>query len=246
MIATQTRGRPASGNGRKQWAGMVCASCFFGCALGDEAHRVIQRYRQVRSWQKGEFVFHAGEEPHGIWSVCKGRIKVFKETEDGKQLTLRIALPGELVGHRSLLAGAPLAGYGEVLEDADTAYLPADVVMRLIDIDANVRKRMIHKLADELGHAETLATSMAYGRAEQRLIAAFAELCRNSGDCDPGCSNEPIELLAPRQELAELSGLTVEAAVRTLRRLEQAGIVQAHGRRIRINHPELLDEACEV
>jgi CRP/FNR family transcriptional regulator, polysaccharide utilization system transcription regulator len=241
MIMTSERPHSES----KPWVGPICAGCFFGCALSDEAHRIIVAHRVVRTWEKGEFVFHSGEEPHGMWSVCQGRIKVFKETEDGKQLTLRIALPGDLVGHRSLLAGAPLAGYGEVLEQTVTAYLPARVIMQLIETDANVRAQIIHKLADDLGHAETLATSMAYSPAEQRLIAAFAELCRNSRDCDAEQANMPIDLVAPRQELAEMAGLTVEATVRTLRRLEQAGLVEAHGRRVRILNPRLLRERCQ-
>lgn len=228
----------------KKWSGAVCAGCFFGCALNEEAHRLITRHRQVRSWDKGEFVFHAGEEAHGIWSVCKGRIKVFKETEGGKQLTIRIAVPGDLVGHRSLLAGQNLSGYGVVLESAVTAYLPAAVVMKLIEIDPNVRTQIIHKLAGDLGHAETLATNMAYSRAEQRLLAAIAELCHNTGECGDEYPDRPFELAAPRQELAELSGLTVEATVRTLRRLEEAGVLECHGRRISVLEPDALKDAC--
>lgn len=241
---TVTGIRPRSG--RKKWVGPICASCFFGCVLNDEAHRLILRHRQVRSWDKGEFVFHAGEEPHGIWSVCKGRIKVFKETESGKQLTIRIAVPGDLVGHRSLLAGQPLSGYGVVLEDALTAYLPAAVVTKLIELDPDVRTRIIHKLAGDLGHAETLATSMAYNRAEQRLLAAIAELCHNSGEFGDEYPARPFELAAPRQELAELSGLTVEATVRTLRRLEEARVLECHGRRISVLDPRALREACSA
>ncbi len=214
----------------------ICASCFFGCALSARAQQLIVQYRRVDTWQKGDMVFRAGEDPHGIWSVCKGRIKMFKDTESGKQLTLRIAVPGDLVGHRSLLAGAPLAGYGTAMEESVTAYLPARVVTQLIEIDPDVRVQIIQKLASELGHAETLATNMAYSRAEKRLIAAFAELCRNRG----GCTDDPFDVVAPRQELAELAGLTVEATVRTLRRLEDAGLVTAHGHRITIHDRSLV------
>ncbi len=225
------------------WSGSVCASCFFGCAVTEEAHRTISVHRAVRTWEKGSYIFRVGEEPHGIWSVCRGRVKVFKETENGKQLTLRIAVPGDLVGHRSLLSGSRLSAYGVALDEAVvTAYLPGRVVMRLIETDACIREHMLHHLADELGHAESLATSMAYSRAEQRLISAVSELCRNSNGCREGTPND---IIAPRQELAELAGLTVEATVRTLRRLEEAGVLQAHGHHIRIIDPSLLESHDE-
>ncbi len=219
--------------------GHVCAGCFFGVAVSERAHRLIASHRSVRTWEKGEYLFHSGDDAHGVWAICSGRVKVFKDTEEGKQLTIRIALPGELVGHRSLLAGDTLSGYGMAMEPTVSAYLPAHAVMTLIDTEPNVRTQIIHKLADELGHAETLATSMAYHPAEERLIAAIMELCRRDGDC-----LEPIELVAPRLELAELAGLTVEATVRALRRLEEAGMVEAHGRRIHILNPRLLAERC--
>ncbi|TVR06901.1 MAG: Crp/Fnr family transcriptional regulator [Spirochaetaceae bacterium] len=240
LLSVRQTGTPETGtpepNGRPH---NVCAGCFFGCAVSERAHRLIAGHRVVRAWEKGEYLFHAGDEAHGVWAICSGSVKVFKETEEGKQLTIRIALRGELVGHRSLLAGEALSGYGVAMEPIVTAYLPARVVMTLIETDSNVRTQIIHKLADELGHAETLATSMAYHPAEERLMAAIMELCRRSGDC-----LEPIDLVAPRLELAELAGLTVEATVRSLRRLEKASLVEAHGRRIRILNPRLLAARC--
>lgn len=136
-----------------------CPGCFFGCAVSPEAHRYIVAHRVFRDYAKGEYVFHAGEDAHGIWAMCSGRVKVFQETEDGKQLTVRIAAPGDVVGHRSLLAGTPFTAYGMAMEAVHSAYLPAEIVRRLIDTDNAVRAGIIHRLADDLGHGACLAPS---------------------------------------------------------------------------------------
>ena len=217
----------------------TCATCFFRCALTDTAHRLISRTRVVKSWAKGDYLMHAGEEPHGIWAVCRGRIKVFQETDEGKYLTLRIAGPGDLVGHRSFLANHSFWGSGVALEETVTAYLPAQTIRTLIAEDSKVRDEIIHRLAADMGHAESLATTMAYRSSEERLLVALREMCRQSNGCN---DHDPIEIVAPRQELAELAGMTVEATVRTLRRLENADVVQSHGRRITINDPLKLSE----
>lgn len=217
-----------------------CSSCFFRCALTEGAHRLIVRTRVVKTWARGDYLMHAGEEPHGIWAVCRGRIKVFQETEEGKYLTLRIAGPGDLVGHRSFLANKAFWGSGVTLEETVTAYLPAPTIRKLISDDPRVRDEIIHRLALDMGHAESLATTMAYRSAAERLLVALREMCRQVNGCD---GHDPIEIVAPRQELAELAGMTVEATVRTLRRLENAGVVQSRGRRIIINDPLKLYEA---
>ena len=223
--------------------GQVCAECFFGCALTDSARETIVSRRILKTWEKGEFLFHAGEPAEGIWAICRGRVKVFRETEDGKQLILRIAYPGDLVGHRSLLARNPLSGYGVATEDTLTAFLPAGTVDYLIENEPTVRAQIMHKLACELGHAESLATNMAYSHAEERVLTALFELGRTAAH---DTLVAPSELSVPRQELAELAGLTVEATVRTLRRLEHAGILETHGRKINIVDPDRMLDAIAV
>lgn len=219
----------------------ACSTCFFRCAFTEGAHRLISRTRVVKTWARGDYLMHAGEEPHGIWAVCRGRIKVFQETEEGKYLTLRIAGPGDLVGHRSFLANKAFWGSGVALEETVTAYLPAPTIRKLISDDPRVRDEIIHRLALDMGHAESRATTMAYRSAQERLLVALREMCRQVNGCD---GHDPIEIVAPRQELAELAGMTVEATVRTLRRLENAGFVQSRGRKIVISDPFKLSEVA--
>lgn len=214
-----------------------CGTCFFRCAVSDAAHRLITQRRVIKTWARGDYLMHSGEEPHGLWAVCRGSVKIFQETEEGKYLTLRIAGPGDLVGHRSLLAHHAFWGSGVALEETVTAYLSAEVVRKIIGNDEHVRDEIIQRLASDMGHAESLATTMAYRSAEQRLLGAIWELCRRTDGCH---DHDPIEIVAPRQELAELAGITVEATVRTLRRLEAAMLVAAHGRRITIYDPHKL------
>ncbi|WP_460049810.1 Crp/Fnr family transcriptional regulator [Spirochaeta dissipatitropha] len=220
-------------------AGHCCARCFFRCSPSAESSRMISSNRVDINKDRGQYLFHTGDQPSGIWVICKGTIKVFQETEEGKQLTLRILGPGDIVGYQSLLAGHPFSHSGIALEDTRITFLPAGVIKSLIASDPLVRDAIIHLLAVEVDHAEQLATRMAYCSSGQRLISAFREMCSKTNGCD---MHEPMEITAPRQELAELAGMTVEATVRTLRRLEDAGIVKAHGRKILILDPLRLAE----
>ena len=199
--------------------GHCCAHCFFRCTPSPESKRLISESRVSITKSKGEYLFRVGDQPSGIWVLCRGRIKICQETEDAKQLTLRIIGPGDIVGHQSLLAHTAFCRSGVVLEETRATFLPARTVFFLIGNDPAVRDGIIQRLAEQLDHAEQLATTMAYRNSWQRLIGAFREMCSNSSGCD---MHDPIEIAAPRQELAELAGMTVEATVRTLRRLEDA------------------------
>ncbi len=219
-----------------------CLGCFFGCAITSQARELIEQNRRFKLWEKGQYLFQSGDPAHGIWSVCTGKVKVFQDTEQGKHLTVRIAISGELIGHRSVLAGTTFSASAITLEETRTAYLPTPVVMKLIEIEPAIRAKLFQHLADELGRAENLATSMAYNKAEQRLLWALAQLCRSCADESPVVHADHFDIPAPRQELAELSGLTVEATVRTIRRLEEQGIIKAHGHSIHILKPHILGD----
>ena len=185
---------------------------------------------------KGQYLFHSGEPPHGVWTVCRGRVKVFRRTGKGKMLTTRIVGPGEIVGHRSVLAGEPYVASGVALENCELRYISAAVFRRMIAESEEVRGFVLKALGSSLGHAEQLATLVAYESARARIAAALLEL-HSGQEADAGGAGSAAgewELTIRRKELAQLSGVTIEAAVRALKTFEREGVLESVGHTIRV------------
>jgi len=204
--------------------------CFFEEVLPAGQVDELQRQRKLVDLAKGETLFLEGSEPHGLWMVCRGRIKVFRQGGDGKPLITRIAQAGEMVGYRSFFAGQSYCANAEAMEASTVFYVRRQNLEQLIHNNGSLALYFLHKLATELEEAEAATTEMAYHGAGPRVLAALRRLqkIRSAADRAREGRSFPIR----RQDLAELAGLTVETTVRVLKKLERDGVLVLKGKRV--------------
>ncbi len=63
------------------------------------------RSRQ-KNWRAGEMIFQKGDPGDFLLAVTDGRIKLFNVTSGGRELLIRVASPGDLVGEIATLDGS--------------------------------------------------------------------------------------------------------------------------------------------
>jgi CRP/FNR family transcriptional regulator len=67
-----------------------------------EWHKAIEVNRQSLHFKKGEVLFSEGDTVRGMYFIYSGIVKVHKKWSDDKELILRFAKKGAIVGHRGL------------------------------------------------------------------------------------------------------------------------------------------------
>ena len=55
--------------------------------------------------KKGQLIYEEGQKSPGVYCVREGKIKVYKNSQDGREHIIRVALPGEFLGLKSLQIG---------------------------------------------------------------------------------------------------------------------------------------------
>lgn len=223
----------------------VREACFFDRSLPEDVLAELRRERQSYEFAPEEFLFHAGEEPAGLWLICTGRVKIFKQSAEGRPLTVRMREPGEVVGHRAFFANQPYGAYAQAVTPTVASFVPARVVESLLYHHGEMAVRMVRKLAIELGESESFATDLAYRPARQRILDILYELHEARQVADAG-NPDAWKFELRRRDLAELLGLTVETTVRTLKKLEGEGVVALHGRTIELLQPGEAEAAAEA
>lgn len=193
--------------------------------LPPEALAAIGHRLRPRMVEEGEFVFLAGTPAAHVSLLAEGRIKIIKETEDGREVILRMIQPGDIFG------GAGL--WGEVVYPASAVALDAGVVLQmpvgdfsaLIGEHPEVALAVIRELAQRLREAEARISELQTERAERRIARALLRLASKTGvQTDEGVE---IGLPLTRQDLAELAGTTLSTASRTLSAWDRAGLIIA-------------------
>src|SRR5882762_8727365 len=87
---------------KKNKIGCDLESCFLCTRCLPEWKPAIAGHRDSYHISKGETIFTEGDRVQGIYFICSGKVKVHKQWGAEKELILRIAGTGDLVGHREL------------------------------------------------------------------------------------------------------------------------------------------------
>jgi CRP/FNR family cyclic AMP-dependent transcriptional regulator len=74
-------------------------------AVEDEVLDELPKAAQRRSWRPGEVIFHKGDPGTFLLAQLTGRIKLSNLSQNGRELLIRFAEPGDLVGEIACLDG---------------------------------------------------------------------------------------------------------------------------------------------
>jgi CRP/FNR family transcriptional regulator, cyclic AMP receptor protein len=164
---------------------------------------------------RGQEILSSDGPPHRVHIVTEGRIRVYRMTRDGKQLTLDIVEPGAVLGLVGLSDGHELPeAYAEALEDVAMCTITPDDLRELIMRHPTVGLSLIRHLMGRLRSAERELEAMAYERVDQRLARKLLDLARRFGVATE--RGTAIDARLTQQGLAEMVGTTRETLAHAL------------------------------
>jgi CRP/FNR family transcriptional regulator, cyclic AMP receptor protein len=166
----------------------------------------------------GTTVYRAGDDPAAAL-VVQGLFRVYLSSPEGRQVTVRYARPGDVLGI-AVLVGGPASTGVQTVEPSSLFRISA----RTLTAAARDDPRVCWAIAEELNRRlyEVLEQTAvnAFGSVRQRVAAHLLDLA--SGRQRPGGR---LMARVSQQELADATGSVREVVARALRDLRVAGIV---------------------
>ncbi|MEX1156602.1 MAG: Crp/Fnr family transcriptional regulator [Chloroflexota bacterium] len=209
---------------------------FTGLSL-DEL-REISRTLPMTTCQIGGLITSPDEEDERLYIVKRGRVRLYRLTPDGKQLTLDILDKGRIVGRMSWLGQELNEVYAEAIEDAVVCSFTPSELRRLIDRFPGIGLNIIRYLSDRLAASEREREVMAFRSVEQRLAARLMELAERFGQ--PSGDGVAIDARLTQQELADMIGTSRETLAMTISSLRERGVLEMQNQRVVIHDVEGL------
>lgn len=192
----------------------------------------------------GQRILSPDDAPDRIHILKKGKVRVFRVTPDGKQLTLDIYDKGTILGDMSLLGQEPIPeAFAEALDDAIICTISPDELRRLVERYPAIGVNIISYLSRRLRDAEAELEAMAYQRVGQRLARKLIDLSARFGV--KTSRGTLIEARLTQQELAEMIGTTRETLAHTLSDFRKRGLLDTEKQRVLIRDAEQLADLAE-
>lgn len=180
-----------------------------------DAIRHLSDNREVRHYKKKDILFKEDEHPRWLYYVESGKVKIFKTSEDGRELIVKVAQTGDFLGFLALFKEDAYPESAAALEDCSIKLVPKQDFAALVFGNRDVNARFIKMLANHIAEREQQLIELAYNSVRKRVATALVKLTEQSGPA--------IHLL--REDLASLAGTAKETLIRTLTDFKNEGLV---------------------
>ncbi len=212
--------------------------------LSEDDMQAIGHATTMTHCTRGQQVLSPDDPPDRIHIIKKGRVRAYRVTADGKQLTLDIFEKGTILGDMSLLGQSRIPeAYAEAIDDGIICTISPDQLRGVIERYPTVGVNIIRHLSSRLEGAERELEAMAYQRVDQRLARRLIDLAERFGISTP--KGTLIQARLTQQELAEMVGTTRETLAHTLSDFRRRELLDVTRHQVTIRNAERLLEIAE-
>jgi len=194
---------------------------------------------RFKGFLPGQGLFSPGDRCLGLPVLVKGRVRVYRVTEGGREQTLAVVTPCQTLGETSLFRpDGQYSSNATCLEGSTLLVVPQSRLRELLAQSPELSWSLLSSFSQRVEALEARIEEMALLSLDQRLARHLMELAR-SGTPLAGRAVQ-IELTMSTGELASLLGGARESLSRALMRFRREGLIQGQGRQLVLLDPEAL------
>jgi CRP-like cAMP-binding protein len=210
---------------------------FFETLTQQEA-REISRYLINEEFRKKQLIFSEGDPSEWLFVVIKGKVKITKLSNEGKEIILEIISPLDFFGGVAVVRGFPYPANAVAMESTRTLKVSRRNLMTIMDRFPNLMFSMAVNIGDRIKGSHEMLKSIALEKVESRIASLLIKLADKAGERT--ADGILINMNLTKQDIAEMVGTTVETSIRTTSKLSKAGILSSKAGKIVIKDIEKL------
>ena len=211
--------------------------------LGSEDRQRLSTVAHVRTYGRGEIVFREGDPSDAFYTVVAGRVKVFKILPSGKEVILEIFGAADPLGAVAAYEGRPFPASALTLDETTCLILPRGAFFALLEQHPSLVRGLLSGMTQRLVELTNRLAELSGGRIEARLARLFLKLADSSGRPDRG--GVFIAMPLSRQELADLTGTTIETCIRIMSRWGKQNVLVTEKDGFLVADRAALEQAAE-
>ena len=171
-----------------------------------------------------EYVFMEGDPARWLYVVKTGRVKIVRQSRAGRDVVLELLGPGEVFGGVAVIEQRPYPASAQAVEASTVIRIPAPTILALSERHPSLIREMALVIGRRLRAAHDSVKSLAVDPVEARLAARLLRLAESDGTRGPRDVTLPFHLT--RQSLADMTGTTVDTAIRVVSHWLKQGSVE--------------------
>jgi CRP/FNR family cyclic AMP-dependent transcriptional regulator len=204
----------------------LLTSPFFAHMQPTELDELIASSTERRA-ARGTLIFSKGDPGSFMLAVLSGMVRVGATSMDGREVTLNVIGPGEIVGEIALLDGKPRSADAVAAEETTMMVIERRVFLPFLTRHDGLVERMLVVLCDRLRKTSSALEEIALFDLPSRLARLLVKLASDYGR--PTEQGVRIDLKLSQRDLSNLVASTRESVNKQLRIWRDANILDLDG-----------------
>jgi CRP/FNR family transcriptional regulator len=183
-------------------------------SFDDDELRHLGSVMPVREYRKGRVILHEEDTNEFMYVVMDGKVKVARNTEDGREIILAFHGAGEFFGEMTLIDGKTMPATVSAMEDSLIAVISRGDFNALLLTQSKFVEKLIHILCSRLRDSWKQIEMLNFNTASHRIKMLLRTLADKDGRETP--DGIALELKLTHRNIADMTGLTRETVTRVL------------------------------
>lgn len=181
--------------------------------IGERAH--------ISTFLKNEILFRESDSLNFIFIVRTGRIKLFKTSSEGRELTIKLLGPHEYFCCAPLYLDGKYSVSAMAMEDSAVVMIPSKDFKEILSVSVGeIGLRIIRGLCSRIKYLSVLVENLSFKDVEQRIIFVLSRLAEEKSP-----DNNIVSLAITHQDIASMTGTVREVVSRTMLKLKKEEVI---------------------
>ncbi|UZW13911.1 Crp/Fnr family transcriptional regulator [Clostridium pasteurianum] len=211
--------------------------------LSEEVLQKIIELQNIKKYKKGEIIFYEGDKGEAFFFVKSGKVKIYKTSFDGRDITLNILGEGSIFAEVTLFNDINYPATVEVLENSEIGMILNKDIEKMILNNTILALQIIKVLTKRLYRSQKTLKEMAFSDTYNRISRTLLDLCERHGkETELGIE---IDINITRQDIANMVGTSRETVSRIISELKKENILDTYSKKIIIIDKSKLRECID-
>ncbi len=211
--------------------------------LTPEAIAEINRLFEDRDAAAEQAIYFEGDPGDYLYLVATGKVKLTRHTASGREVLLDILHGGEYFGNLSAISGRGYTETAIAQTSCCILQISAQNFENVLSRYPDVTMKVLKAVGQRLEESQEIVKQLSVYTADQRIAAALVRLAKKLGE--QKLKGVLIQLPFSRQDLAAMTGTTVETVSRVMSRFSAEGWVSTGRKWVSINDLERLQQIAK-
>jgi CRP-like cAMP-binding protein len=211
--------------------------------LSSEAISAINRLFEDRDVPAEQAIYFESDPGDHLYLVAMGKVKLMRNTTSGREVVLDILQGGEYFGNLTTLSGRGYTETAIAQTDCCILQISAPKFEQVLNLHPDVTLKVLKAVGQRLEESQEIVKQLSVYSVDQRIAAALVRLARKLGEQKQ--KGVLIQLPFSRQDLAAMTGATIETVSRVMSRFSGDGLVSTGRKWVVVNDLEGLERIAK-